>query len=284
MRFSHAQRAFTLGLVLVLCTSISGCRYLIPEDPSAPRYNDVLGGKRVPERNQSTGKPQASMSAPTLAAAPVATAPVYYGATPEYPPVSDETRALAAQRFEPSYTAATPPGMPVADDRSFWDRMAFWREDEGPNAQAIAREQAYLRKAPIENTQPVMQAPMLAAPTAVYTTPMAQPAPMAVVAQPPIAPQVQMASVGYPQLSNVPAAPMSDAARMQGVRAQLEQDRYAASQASQNLARQAAQEPSLLSTLPAPPSPMMASPAPPMYQAPSSGLEPIRLTPPQTYR
>ena len=63
------------------CT-MSACALLIPENPSTPRYNDVLGGPRAPKLNPASAgrssmapapvrQQQASLHAPTVAAAPV---------------------------------------------------------------------------------------------------------------------------------------------------------------------------------------------------------------------
>lgn len=261
MRLSSSRSFLSIATLLVCLVFISGCRYLIPEDPSAPRYNSVLGGKRAPEKNDETMHRPIMGTNPLAAVEPVPTAPVYAAnamppttmmEAPSYPPVSAQTEAIAEQRLQPpaNYEAAYVPPPTATGERSFWDRMAFWREDPQPTAQDYARMQAAQRQAPEENVQPV-----------------------------------RMASVGYPQLSTVPQAPMSDAARLSAVRNQLEQDRNAAAMASQQLGAAAAAEPSLLSPMPVasaplpPPAPMTPMPMP--SAAAPSGLEPITLRPPQ---
>lgn len=61
-----------ISTLLLVC----GCSYLIPENPSAPRYNTVMGERRVPMLNtQSMTVASADpMSAPV---APVSMAPVF---------------------------------------------------------------------------------------------------------------------------------------------------------------------------------------------------------------
>ena len=79
-----------ISTLLLAC----GCSYLIPENPSAPRYNTVMGERRVPMLNtQSMTVASADpMSAPV---APVSMAPVF-------PPVEATVRAQAEQEIASS--------------------------------------------------------------------------------------------------------------------------------------------------------------------------------------
>lgn len=119
MRFQSVARGF--AAIIAMPVLASGCAFLIPENPSEPRYNTVLGERRVPQENaKSTGMGGASgsMAAPvapvqqqpmiqqapmqpaptpvTSAAAPVP-APV---ATMDLPPVDANTQRLAAERMQ----------------------------------------------------------------------------------------------------------------------------------------------------------------------------------------
>lgn len=227
MRFQSVARSLAaLTLVSVLA---SGCAFLIPENPSEPRYNTVLGERRVPQENAKTMgvgngggssmaapvapvqqqaiqeqpmmQPERAPAAPMAAPAP---APV---AMMDLPPVDPNTQRIAAERIQ-------------QQDRSLADRLAFWRED-GDSSRTI----------PSENT-----------PTR---------------------------STGYPELSQVPPAPQStgpgsDAERLAAVRAELERDRSSAVSTSAQVRSAAAAEPSML-----PPAVGVAPAAEPVYTAPA---------------
>lgn len=257
MRFPLNHAVLPVSVAVLCLLVLSGCRFLIPEDPSAPRYNTVLGGKRVPERNREV-PPGPSSQAPS-----------------SYTTSSAASYSSGA-RQSPAYAAPVEP----AQERGFWDRMAFWRSDDTPSAPPPPAAAAP-RQMPVEN------ASMLASSSAY---PAATPAYQASPAY--ATPSYTSNSNAYPQLSTVPPRPDADAARLSAVRAQLEQERMAAGSASANLSAAAAAEPSLLapmpepvavSSLPPPPQPMISSPPPPTYQpapAPATAMEPIRLRPP----
>lgn len=91
----------------------SSCSFLIPENPSTPRYNKVIGERRVPQENMKTmqgGAPQNSMAAPVapMAQAPmVDTAPMVAAApapapiaSMDLPPVDPTTQRIAAERMQ----------------------------------------------------------------------------------------------------------------------------------------------------------------------------------------
>ncbi len=266
----HSSRVSPSIFTVILClVCLTGCKWLIPENPSAPRYNTVLGGKRTPALNRPAGADAPYVPGPGSQAMPPAgaLAPAVVQAAPAYPPVSVETQAMAEQRIS-EQQMATPPSAPPPQERGFWDRMAFWRSDE-PQLQVSAAVQPTMeaRRMPPEN---VMQGAPVDA--------------------------VQVAdNSAYPKLSAVPPRPQSDAERLASVRSQLEQERATANQSSTNLSAAAAAEPSLLApmpepvsvnTLPPPPKPMMESVAPPSYTPAMSAplaaapLPPIVLKPP----
>lgn len=108
---SYAMRG---SLSLLLLSLLTGCTYIIPENPSAPRYNKVIGERRVPERNANMPKGGEESRMRDLPAAPPVTAadatqlrpapeaaPVLAG----LPPVDPEVRAIAERQM----AAANPP-------------------------------------------------------------------------------------------------------------------------------------------------------------------------------
>lgn len=131
----YLQKFMVVGASALLLSSLSGCTYIIPKDPSVPRYNTVLGERRLPSRNKASMDAAREINAvkplsdagfapveampatqtQTQALAPVAevqvnnlppaasalpwTSPTT--AMPELPPVDAATRA-AAERIDPS--------------------------------------------------------------------------------------------------------------------------------------------------------------------------------------
>lgn len=104
-----------LSVLVFLC----GCSYLIPDNPSAPRYNTVAGERHRPQLNGNGGQPASesapapaprpqSMMAPAAPVTPVASAPwpapapasepqtLAYN-SPQFPPVDPRTQARADQ-------------------------------------------------------------------------------------------------------------------------------------------------------------------------------------------
>ncbi len=114
MRSQHVARGLTAWVMVSLLTS--GCALLIPENPSSPRYNKVVGERRVPQENRKSMQgvgPQSSMAAPV---APVAQAPIVEQQMPidtspaiapapapiasmDLPPVDPMTQRIAAERL-----------------------------------------------------------------------------------------------------------------------------------------------------------------------------------------
>lgn len=94
MRIYLPSTAPVLRLVgpLLLALSLSACNLLIPENPSAARYNKVLGAPRAPELNPGNAsggerRSQAPLRGPETAQAPQAA----------FPPVSPETEMRAQE-------------------------------------------------------------------------------------------------------------------------------------------------------------------------------------------
>ncbi len=122
----HFQKLSSIGACALILSGLSGCTYIIPPDPSTPRYNALMGERRAPMRNRMDRVPQqgSSLTSPTqetpfAATAPIMPAPVpevvvnnlppispaapvaVANAMPELPPVDAATRA-AAERIDPS--------------------------------------------------------------------------------------------------------------------------------------------------------------------------------------
>ncbi len=165
---------------LLLAVTLCSCNLLIPENPSSPRYNSVLGQPRTPQLNPAGGPGPSSNAAPMMqqAEAPEVNATAF-------PPVDPATEARARE---------------------------IMASDVPPPPMAAPQQNA--RQMPLEN-QPGMQV-----------------------------------AGNYPELNNVPATPPmganGDAARLARVRAQLEAERNGADAARNQLATDAAAEPSLL--------------------------------------
>lgn len=80
---------------LLLAVSLCSCNLLIPENPSAPRYNSVLGGPRKPMLNPGANN-GASMQAPVREEAPRKTAAMM-ATEAQFPPVAPETEMRAQE-------------------------------------------------------------------------------------------------------------------------------------------------------------------------------------------
>lgn len=118
MRFQFVARG--LAALITVPVLASGCSFLIPENPSEPRYNTVLGERRMPQENaKMTGAGGATSGAPAPATsnapAPVrpqsmveqAPLPVVAAApapapimSTDLPPVDPMTQRIAAERMQ----------------------------------------------------------------------------------------------------------------------------------------------------------------------------------------
>ncbi len=252
MTYSHLSlRAVCASLLL---GSLSACTYLIPDDPNAPRYNNVTGQRHQPVMNAV--KPTSDTRAPEmqapLAAVPTA-APVTAVSATNLPPATEVTSTSPALRNSPF-----PPVDPVVQAKANQSLSGASTPSlvlKSPNAQASTVRPVnseIIRQTPLENM-----------------------------------PFQTAAASG---LMHVPPYPSNDgAARLNDARRDLEQSRSQAVQAKDQLVRDAAQEPSMLpaaapapmpstqSTITVPPRTVSPMPAP----APSSSyIAPLRLTPP----
>lgn len=113
MRYQYVARV--LAALISVPVLVSGCSFLIPENPSTARYNTVLGERRVPQENRKTMQgvgPQSSMAAPV---APVMQAPIAQQqqvmettsvvapvpvTSMDLPPVDPTTQRIAAERMQ----------------------------------------------------------------------------------------------------------------------------------------------------------------------------------------
>ncbi len=202
---------------LLLTVSLGGCSYLIPPNPSSPRYNTVVGERHAP-----------ALNAQSATGAPTETAAVTPPDAPNFPPVDDATRIRAQQEM----TAAQPV--------------------DAVSSAPLPSPTANGRVVPVENAAPTVT-------VAENTT--------------------------YPSLASVPPRPVisgdeSDAARLARIRSALEADRASANTARDQLAHDAAQEPSMqplpeaTGTVP-PPAPVSVAPvAPPPAATPSPSFTP----------
>lgn len=252
MRFYPVLKTWTSLVALPLV--LGACAFLIPDNPSDPRYNEVLGGRRMPQENMRMqgggGAPRtpgdsSSMSAPVMPVAQqsmdmqptIDTSPAYMSQgqpvppapapqpvqAMDLPPVSPQTQQIAQQRIEQS------------GDRTLMDRVAFWRDDEPASPRAIPQENA------------------------------------------------AMSNSSYPVLSDVPPAPASTATaqqRLDAVRAELERDRMNSGHARATQAQNAAMD----AAAPVP-APVYTAPAPPpvVTVPPASQVRSAPLPPPPSY-
>lgn len=222
MRFTRFRAVLPL-LALGLAAS---CSYLIPEDESEPRYNSVMGGRRMPQENASSmagdqGAPvEAIQSSSNM---------------PNLPPVSASTMAEANARMASSRSvpveneypelSAIPPAPAASGAGSTADRLAQVRAElERDRVQAgmarsqlaadAAAEPSMLSNLPPSGgtapaPMPVVAAPLPApapAPMPVAVVPVATPTPAPMIALPP-----PMPVYAAPAPINMDAAPMAAA-------------------------------------------------------------------------
>lgn len=113
---------FTSVLYTFGALALGGCAYLIPDNPSAPRYSTVMGERHAPELNKNIGQASAAQSAPIM---PIMTSdmpPAMPSSMPApFPPVDAATQATASQQMamnSPVPTSnAVPMPQPIGDAR-----------------------------------------------------------------------------------------------------------------------------------------------------------------------
>lgn len=136
MRFTSVARG--LSSLLALSVLSTGCAFLIPENPSTPRYNTVMGERRMPQENRAalSGAP-ASM--PSMAPAPMMQPePVMQEAAPMPP-------AVQAAPLPPVAQATPQPAMDLPPVDATTQRIA--------DARLAAEAKAQGRAVPSENIQ-----------------------------------------------------------------------------------------------------------------------------------
>lgn len=133
MRFQSVARG--LAALITVPVLASGCAFLIPENPSEPRYNTVMGERRMPQENAKMVGSGGSASG--VRPAPVA--PVMQQSTPQ--PTMEPAAPVQPVSAAPAPSAVTAMDLPPVD----------------PNTQRIAAERmqnnAAARNVPSENTQ-----------------------------------------------------------------------------------------------------------------------------------
>ncbi|MFZ4125522.1 MAG: hypothetical protein ACOYJ2_05565, partial [Rickettsiales bacterium] len=183
------------GCALAL-TYLASCAYLIPENPKTPRYNTVLGDKRLPPKNPS---PANNFTMPDAAPQP---AP----ALQRHAPISQPQSMMQAPLPQPQTQQITPPS-PMSQEQSFVQNTAP-TAPRAPEPASAAPVQDYSwwnprgwfgEAAPAKpmNTP----SPQLANNVAISPTSAPSPAPYAMQPLP--------SNDEYPVLQNTPPSPLS---------------------------------------------------------------------------
>lgn len=103
-------------LLTLATTSIAGCAYFIPENPSAPRHNKVEGDFHRPMNNSAPAAPMSPQSALTPEQTPAEEKPVALMSAPQFPPVDEKTQARAEQVMAAAPVAAPAPIVLASND------------------------------------------------------------------------------------------------------------------------------------------------------------------------
>ena len=240
------QRLFVkkIGLCAALLGSLSACTYLIPDDPSVPRYNQVLGERHRPQNN--INMPDAPQSDNTAAMKAFAATPNGESAT---------AMAAIATPAPAMTTLAAPmpaPIMPVAETNlpplppvdASTQAQAAREMSMTPPAGEIAAES--IRRAPSEN------------PTELAQNDIANVPPRPVLTG-----------------SDAPAA------RLKNIRHDLEHERAQSAEDKAALAQDAASDAATAMPAAALPEPtgMVPVPPSPANPSPTSSMAPIQLAP-----
>ena len=115
----NRYQCMSVGLYVALLAGLSACTYLIPDDPSQPRYNIVLGEKHRPLNNHTDAPPPGQVSMTPFSQSVEVPQPVQMAqntanpSLPPLPPVDDATRARADQILG----AAPPPAQSTMNER-----------------------------------------------------------------------------------------------------------------------------------------------------------------------
>lgn len=315
MRFSPAVYGMFPLVSLLLAP---GCALLIPDNPSTPRYNTVMGERHMPELNpRGAMGPQSRASTPEMtppaprqaAIAPAAVPAVAAAPAPapvvamDLPPVSPQTQQIAQQRIEAARSVPeeniqlasgdypllndvprTAPATGDAAAAAQLEKVRLQLEVDRNAASATTRQvkdEAAAEPSMLSDLPPTSKkAP---APAAIESTPIAPPAPAAAPKAPALPPTGMMERAPVPpsRIAELPPPP----APMVAANAPIAMDALPMGEARIPVA----------ATTPAAP-PMAAdglppiqlkAPLPAMASAdtsfnPMQGAAPITLTPPQS--
>ncbi|MBN8543833.1 MAG: hypothetical protein J0M34_06170 [Alphaproteobacteria bacterium] len=232
----------------VALTYLASCAYLIPENPKAPRYNTVMGDKRLPPKNPSpannfTMPDAASQPAPAPAMqrhAPAAQpqsmmpAPVPQPQAQITPPLPASQEQPFVQNTAPISRAPEPAPAPTSQEYSWWNPRG-WFGDAQPAK-------------PMNTPSPQLANNMATAPVAAVAAPYAmQPLP---------------SNDEYPVLQNTPPSPLATGQaqardKLNSARGDMEAEFNNAAQRANQLRSDAQAEPSLLSSMPPQPEPVV---------------------------
>lgn len=278
-------------LPLVAVTIASGCAFIIPDNPSDPRYNTVLGERRMPEQNKSMGSGGGATSAPVPAVQQQALPPQ---SSMNLPPVDDATRRIAEQRMgraipaeNSSYPVLSemPPAPITTGDDAATARLAKVRAAlEQDRAAANAAKTRLVTDAAAEPSMLSELPPtngVVPPPMPVHSAPVPPPAGPAPMVSAPMA----MQPVNVPPAAHVrsiadlpPPPPVYASAPAAMAPAPMATPSIAAPTMPPTAA------PIMMDRVPmgGAPAPMMAAPAPQMAGSfdPMAGAPPIVLTPP----
>ncbi len=214
-----------IGCALTLM-ALASCSYLIPEEKRPPRYNAVIGERRVPVLNQAVGSatpPEPSEEAypvdPAAQAASMGVPPA--GAFPAPPPGAMPS-ANPGMMPSPAAPNARMPQAAMQPKKSFWQRSKGW----------LFGEDAEIRKTPIPLGRPLPPGALNQISPASGTT-------------------LAMGSPGtdYPKLESVqevPPASVQARDKLQQATQALKIDETRAAAAREHLSKEAVAEPTLL--------------------------------------
>lgn len=307
------SRLCGISTLLTLSLSAGGCAFLIPDNPSTPRYNTLLGERRMPKENAGMMKngaaPAAVPSAPIVPPEPMVQAaplpPVANAApaaAPEpsmaLPPVDPQTQRIADAQLADAAQAQgrsvpaenlqlasndypvlseVPPAPPVSGDASAAQRLSNVRRELEQQRTLTEQAKTQLERDAAAEPSMLSELPNPSASSASVPAPLATPALHA-------APVVSSPNRGIADLPPPPPplkaapAPMPAPAPAPGAQAPIPMDQLPMGQAAPPPAA-----PLPIASAPAAPAPMPLSVAPaPAAPSPAqtAGLAPIQLRPP----
>ena len=241
----------------IALTYLASCSYIIPENSNPPRYNTVLGEKRLPPKNPSPGnnytmpdmQPRQQQQAPVMQPRPQSQQQV----TPPSPRVQEQSFVENTGVSQNNYRAETTPAAAATESYSWWNPRG-WFGDAAP----AQPHNTPLRQSPSMNNAQVQ------APAYDNSTNQIQSYDMPAPVMEPLP-----SSDGYPTLQNTPQSPLVTGQaqardKLTGARSQMEAELDAANARGNQLQRDASAEPSILSSMPQyqQPAPSVTRPVP----------------------